>query len=100
MADDMEAVLRNALDAVDRGRRWAILGVIALFVAIAIALAARFGAAAAYRGASENGAPLKVLFLASVAEMLFVGCCTAIIMFHVTRTAKAMLRALDLSTRK
>ena len=40
MADEHDHVLRNALDAVDRGRRWAMLGVGALFGATILALGA------------------------------------------------------------
>jgi hypothetical protein len=97
MSEDMDAVLRNSLDAVDRGRRWAMLGVIALFVATAIALAALFGAAATSRVPSPNLAVLKVLYVASAAEMLFTACCAVVVMFHVTRMTKAVLRRFDVS---
>jgi hypothetical protein len=42
MADEQDSVLRNSLDAVDRGRRWAMLGFGALFVATILALGAVF----------------------------------------------------------
>jgi len=55
MADSSETALRNALDAVDRGRRWATIGVAALFVVTAVSVAALFGsAAAAARAASSD----------------------------------------------
>ena len=96
MAEDMEAMLRNSLDAVDRGRRWAILGVVALFAALAIALAA-LSAIAAQKGPSANAAALKATFTASVTIMLFVACCTAIVMFQISRAVRAILRSIDLS---
>ena len=52
MADEQEAALRNSLDAVDRGRRWAMLGVGALFVATVLALGALIATAAANQGPS------------------------------------------------
>jgi len=93
--DNQDAVLRNSLDAVDRGRRWAIFGVLALFAATAIAVARLFGMAAARQGSSEGTGILKVLFIATATQMLFVACCTVVVMFHVTRTTKAVLRAID-----
>jgi hypothetical protein len=94
MADDMEAILRNSLDAVDRGRRWAIAGVVALFVGTAIAAAALFGSVAAAR--RDEAGLLKVLFVATATQMLFAASCTVVVMFHVSRTTKAVLRALEL----
>ena len=86
MADDMEAMLRNSLNAVDRGRRWAVLGVVALFVAIVLALGAVLATAQASAAppAGQLGA-FKVLFVAAIAQMLLVACCTGIVMFHVSR---------------
>ena len=97
MADDMEHVLKNSLDAVDRGRRWAVTGVVALFIGTAIAVAALFGGVAAARG--DQAAVLKVLFVATATQMLFVASCTVIVMFHISRTSKAVLRGLDLHQR-
>ena len=97
MSDDLEIVLRKSLDAVDRGRRWAILGVVALFLATAIALAALSALGASNsRGAASAAPPFKALFTSTATEMLFVGCCTIAVMFHVSRLAKAILRAIEL----
>jgi hypothetical protein len=91
MSEDMEKILRNSLDAVDRGRRWATLGVAALFVATAVLLLAAFHTT----GVGEPGSS-KLLFVVASAQMLFVACCTAAVMFHVTRMTKAVLRAVEL----
>ena len=98
MADDMEALLRNSLNAVDRGRRWAVLGVVALFVAIVLALGAVLATAQASAAppAGQLGA-FKVLFVAAIAQMLLVACCTGIVMFHVSRVARTILRSMELS---
>ncbi len=100
MADEHDAVLRNSLDAVDRGRRWAMLGVGALFVATILALGAVFWTA------SQLAAPpqpfwgaLNIMYVAFIAETLLTACCTAIVMFHVSRMTRAVLRRIDLSTR-
>jgi hypothetical protein len=96
MAEDMEAMLRNSLDAVDRGRRWAILGVVSLFAALAIALAA-LSAAAAQRGPAASAPGLKAIFAATVTNMVFVACCTAVVVFQITRAVRVILRSIDLS---
>jgi hypothetical protein len=100
MSDSMEAVLRNSLDAIDRGRRWAMVGLAALFVATAIALAALMAIAAHTGPASPDALMLKALYVSSAAEMLLVACCTALVMFHVTRTARAILRSVELTGKR
>ena len=99
MTDEQrETVLRNALDAVDRGRRWAMLGVGALFAATVLALGTLLATAAANLGPSHDVALFKVLFAAAIAQMLLVACCTALLMFHVTRMTKGILQRIDLAT--
>ncbi|HET9833692.1 MAG TPA: hypothetical protein VFP91_18350 [Vicinamibacterales bacterium] len=100
MADEHDSALRNSLDAIDRGRRWAMLGVAALFVATFLALGAVFSTAAQLAAPPQPfwGA-LKVMYVAFIAETLLMACCTAIVMFHVSRMTKAVLRRIDLSTR-
>jgi hypothetical protein len=98
MADDMEAILRKSLNAVDRGRRWAVLGIIALFVATVLALG--WVIAIAQANAAPPGLQLgafKVLFAGAIAQMLLVACCTAILMFHVSRVGRTILRSIELS---
>lgn len=96
MADEHDDVLRNALDAVDRGRRWAMLGLSALFGATILALGA-----VVWTGSRVAAPPepfwgvLNLMWVAFTAETLLMACCTAIVMFHVTRTSKAILRRID-----
>jgi hypothetical protein len=99
MSEQMETVLRNSLDAVERGRRWALFGVAALFVATAVVLANLFAAAALGRGTAPTAAFFKSLYVVEAAEMLFIACCTAAVMFHVSRATKAILRMIELSRR-
>ena len=99
MPQDMDAMLRNSLDAVDRGRRWTLLGIAVMFFGVTIALAALFGAGAR-NAPSENAPPLKAMWVGAAAQMLFVACCTAVVMFHVTRMTKAMLRAIELAAKR
>jgi len=98
MADDMEAMLRNSLNAVDRGRRRAVIGVVALFVATVLALGWVLSIAQA--NAAPPGPQLgafKVLFAGAIAQMLLLACCTAIVMFQISRATKAVLRSIELS---
>ena len=96
MADDMEPVLRNALDAVNTGRKWTMLGITALFFAITIALASLFSAAAgAARAADVPATPLKAMWVSATAQMLLMACSTALVMMHVSRTTRVILRAIE-----
>jgi hypothetical protein len=96
MADEHDYVLRDALDAVDRSRRWAMLGLGALFGATILALVA-----VVWTGARVAAPPkpfwgiLNLMWVAFIAETLLMACCTAIVMFHVTRMATAILRRID-----
>jgi hypothetical protein len=96
MTDEHDHVLRNALDAVDRGRRWAMLGLGALVAATILVLGA-----VAWKGTQVAAPPqpfwgvVDWIWVAFVAETLLMACCTAIVMFHVTRMAKAILRRID-----
>src|SRR5262249_3315741 len=96
MADEHDDVISNALDAVDRGRRWAMLGPGALFGATILALGA-----VVWTGSQVAAPPqpfwgiLNLMWVAFIAETLLMACCTAIVMLHVTRMAKAILRRID-----
>ena len=97
MSEDQETAIRRALDAVDRGRRWAMISVSALFVITVIALGALLGAAA--RPDAPPTVTLKTLYAASIVQMLFIACCTAMVMFQVTRMANAVLRQIESTKR-
>jgi hypothetical protein len=116
MADDKD--LRNALDAVNAGRKWTLLGMGALFFAITITLAFVFamlvpalqppGPAQEVTIATPAGTPsiainrlmpLKVLWLSTAFQLFFVACGTIAVMLHVSRMTRAVLRAIE-ATRK
>ena len=73
MADEHDAVLRNSLDAVDRGRRWAMLGLGALFVATLLAFGVIIWTAYRVKAPSNEflGA-FNVLFVSAMAELLLM----------------------------
>ena len=113
MADNNEPTLRNALDAVNAGRKWTILGMTALFVAILLLLGFFFGmlipalqppGPAVDVPASTPSIevtrliPLKALWLVAAMQLFFVACGTIAIMLHVSRMTRAVLRAIE-STR-
>ena len=93
MAHDDEMMLRNALDAVDRGRRLAMIGVVALFVATVFALYTLFHVVGGPPSGGE--VTLKAVFTTALSGMLLIACCTTLVMMHVTRMTKTILRALD-----
>lgn len=95
MAQDDDKMMRNALDAVDRGRRLAMVGVGALFVATVFVLYTLFHVAGG--PPPPGGVTLKAVFSTAVSIMLLVACCTAVVMMHITRMTKSILRAIDLT---
>jgi hypothetical protein len=116
MADDKD--LRNALDAVNAGRKWTLLGMGALFFAITITLGFVFGMlvpalqppgppqevtietpAGPPSIAINRLMPLKVLWVSTAFQLFFVACGTIAIMLHVSRMTRAVLRAIE-ATRK
>ena len=116
MADDKD--LRNALDAVNAGRKWTLLGMGALFFAITITLGFVFGMlvpalqppgppqevtietpAGTPSIAINRLMPLKVLWLSTAFQLFFVACGTIAVMLHVSRMTRAVLRAIE-STRR
>jgi len=123
MADNNEPTLRNALDAVNTSRKWALLGIGAMCFAVMLLLFMLFmmvipalqppgGAVDATTGnpgivdPSGDGTlpigrvvPLKVLWVSSAIQLLFVACATGVLMLHVSRMTRAVLRAIE-ATRK
>src|SRR5215216_7966898 len=119
MADNNEPTLRNALDAVNAGRKWAVLGIGAMFFAVALLLFMLFmmvipslqppgpaapqgvtvDAPAGARSIAINRLmPLKVLWVSTAIQLFFVACATVAVMLHVSRMTRAVLRAIE-STR-
>lgn len=112
--NNMEPMLRNALDSVNTGRKWMLLGITALFFAVTIALAVlnqmvmppatqqevAVEAADGPPTIAVNGLmPLKVLWVSSAIQLFFVACGTIAVMLHVSRMTRAILRAIETSRR-
>jgi hypothetical protein len=95
MAQDDDKMIRNALDAVDRGRRLAMVGVVALFVATVITLYMLFHVVGGPPPPGGSDLTLKAVFATAVSIMLLIACCTAVVMIHITRMTKSVLRAID-----
>ena len=83
-----------ALKRVDRSKRFILAAIVLLFIAILFT----FGFLAAHARADADG-NAKLLFGATVAQMAFIGICAVLVSFHVTRMAKTVLQAIEL-TRK
>jgi hypothetical protein len=93
MSDQSETVLRQSLDAVDQLRRRAfavaaivILVSLGVFVSLlAIVVESRTAPAA-----------IKVLYAASILQVIVIALCTAVIQLSMTRTTRMVLRAIEL----
>ena len=42
---------------------------------------------------------LKTLYVSAAAQMLFMACCAALVMFQGSRTARTILRSIELAGR-
>ena len=114
MADNNEPTLQNALDAVSRSRRWAIVGITTLFFLIVIALTVlsmMVAIPSSQQGISVNVPsgepgvavnrlmPMKVLWFTLAVQLFFVVCGTVAVILHVSRMTRSVLRAIE-SVRK
>jgi hypothetical protein len=95
MPDDLEGLVRQSLKTVDRSRRIAAAAIGLLFLSIVFML----GMVIAHARVADSTAS-KVLWVVAAAQMAFVGLCAALVAGHVTRMTKAVLRAIELSSRK
>jgi hypothetical protein len=96
MNDDLEALVRKSLDTVDRSRRIATIATSVVFVLFVLILGFLF----AHARIGDDAGASKVLWVATAAQMAFVGLCTAFVAGHVTRMTKAVLRAVELASGK
>lgn len=114
MADNNEPTLRNALDAVNTSRKWALLGIGSMCFAVVLLLFMLFmmvipslqppgvpvdAPTDTPSIAINRLIPLKILWVSSAIQLLFVACATGVLMLHVSRMTRAILRAIE-STRK
>jgi len=95
MADDLEHLVRHSLDAVDRSKRWSAIATGLLFLVILFALGTLMASARV-----DDAGRSKQLLVAVAAQMLFVGLCTSLLAFHVTRMTKAVMRAIELASKR
>jgi hypothetical protein len=51
--------------------------------------------AAARQGPSPSVGMFKAVFVVTIVHILVIACCTAIVMFHMTRLTKAVLRRIE-----
>ena len=91
MAHGPESV-ELALRRVDLSKRFILTTIVFLFIAILFT----FGSLLA-NARIDDGGRSKLLFLATGAQMAFVGICAVLVSFHVTRMTKTVLNAIELS---
>lgn len=93
MSDELEKLVRESLKTVDRSRRLAAAATWVLFVVILVTLTFLFA-----RARGDGAVTGKMLWVAVVGQMSFVGICIALLAGHVTRMTKAVLRAIELAS--
>jgi hypothetical protein len=116
VADNNDPTLRNALDAVNAGRRWTLFGVIALLAAVLLLLLFFFAmliprivqppggvdidVPAATQSVEVNQLiPLKALWVVAAMQLFIVACGTIAVMLHASKMTRVILRAVE-ETRK
>lgn len=95
MSDDLEALVRHSLDTVDRSKRVAMIATVVAFVLLVLLLAA-----AALHAPVQDPREAHLLLASITAVMLFVGLCTALLAMHMSRMSKAILRSIELTSRR
>jgi galactitol-specific phosphotransferase system IIC component len=95
MSDDLETLVRKSLDTVDRSRRFAAIATGVVFLLFVLTLGFLMA-----RARVDSPAAAKLLWAATAAQMAFIGLCTALLVGHVTRMTKAVLRAIELGSRR
>jgi uncharacterized membrane protein len=95
MSVDLEALVRHSLDTVDRSKRVAMIATVVALVLLVLLLAA-----AALHAPVQDPREAHLLLASITAVMLFVGLCTALLAMHMSRMAKAILRSIELTSRR
>jgi len=94
MANEPESV-HFALKKVDLSKQLIIFIIVAVLVAILFAFGSLMAAARI-----EDAGRSKLLFMSVAAQMAFVGVCAALLAFHISRMTKAVLKAIELASKK
>ena len=112
MSDNNEPTLRNALDAMNAGRRWTLFGITALFGAVLLLLLFFFAMLVPQLVQPPGGVdvdvpiatgsiqvnrliPLKALWVVAAMQLFFVACGTIAVMLHLSRMTRVILRAIE-----
>jgi hypothetical protein len=93
MSDQSETVLGQSLDAVDQLRRRAFVGA-AFIILLSLGVFVLLLAMAVESRAAP--AAIKLLYAASVLQVIVIALCTAVIQLSMTRMTRMILRAIEL----
>jgi len=97
MADEMEAILRKSLDAVDRSQKWQIAG---LVVFLLLAVLHIFGFMEAVHGGQDlRNATLRAEAMGVFSVVFIMVVCTFGITWFISRMTKRILKAIELSSK-
>ena len=95
MSEQSESVLRQSLDSVDQFRRRTFVVVAFVIVVWLVVFTSMMASIAESRTAP---AAIKVLYAASVLQMIVIAVCTAVIQVSMTRMTRIILRAIELTS--
>jgi hypothetical protein len=97
MTDEMEAILRKSLDAVDRSQKWQMTGLVIFLLLVLLHLFAFM--AAVHNGHGAEAASSRAVGMGIFSVLLTVAACTFGITFFISRMTKRILKAIELSSK-
>ncbi|MFY9689955.1 MAG: hypothetical protein WA369_01835 [Candidatus Acidiferrales bacterium] len=97
MAEDMEAILRKSLNAVDRSQRWQVAGLVFFFLFLLLHLFSFIEVT--HRGYDVHPASARALAMGIMSVLLMVLTCTFGITFFISRMTKRILKAIEFSSK-
>jgi hypothetical protein len=95
--EEMEAMLRKSLDAVNRSQRWQITGLVVFLLLMLLHMFAFIDAVHGGHGAQM--ATPRAIGMGIFSVMLLVVACTFGITFFLSRMTKRILKAIELSSK-
>ena len=97
MSQDFESILRKSLDDVDRSQKWQIAGLVIFLIFLVLHV---YGFIGAIHGARESGSPSGHAIAIGIFSIIFmIGSCSFGITWYISRMAKRILKAIELSSK-
>jgi hypothetical protein len=97
MAEDMEAILRKSLNAVDRSQKWQMAGLVIFLLLVLLHLLTFMELV--HGGHIAEPVTARAVGMGIFSVLLMVVACTFGITFFISRMTKRILKAIELSSK-